>query len=184
VPVAASRARGVNFEGLLSKGRDDTDFVPRHQAEFRALAGPSDAAIGGCVVRNEGFADLRIRGNLARRREVGQCDTSGAHARLGRDPPRAATDNLCMPMVAVAQLVRAPDCGSGGRRFKSGQPPLTNSPEIPQKPGVPGFSIALSRTGNMFRFDLFCAQNAHKVRTRLRRVGDDRSWRPIWLLGG
>src|SRR5262249_54898725 len=27
-------------------------------------------------------------------------------------------------MVAVAQLVRAPDCGSGGRRFKSGQPPI------------------------------------------------------------
>ena len=26
-------------------------------------------------------------------------------------------------MVVVAQLVRAPDCGSGGRRFKSGQPP-------------------------------------------------------------
>ena len=28
--------------------------------------------------------------------------------------------------VVVAQLVRAPDCGSGGRRFKSGQPPFTS----------------------------------------------------------
>lgn len=28
-------------------------------------------------------------------------------------------------MVVVAQLVRAPDCGSGGRRFESGLPPDT-----------------------------------------------------------
>ncbi len=27
-------------------------------------------------------------------------------------------------MVVVAQLVRAPDCGSGGRRFETGLPPL------------------------------------------------------------
>ena len=27
-------------------------------------------------------------------------------------------------MVGVAQLVRAPDCGSGGRRFNSGRPPF------------------------------------------------------------
>ena len=27
-------------------------------------------------------------------------------------------------MVVVAQLVRAPDCGSGGRRFEPGLPPL------------------------------------------------------------
>ncbi len=26
-------------------------------------------------------------------------------------------------MATVAQLVRAPDCGSGGRRFETGQPP-------------------------------------------------------------
>ncbi len=26
-------------------------------------------------------------------------------------------------MVDIAQLVRAPDCGSGGRRFESGYPP-------------------------------------------------------------
>ena len=26
-------------------------------------------------------------------------------------------------MVVVVQLVRTPDCGSGGRRFKSGLPP-------------------------------------------------------------
>jgi hypothetical protein len=28
-------------------------------------------------------------------------------------------------MVVVAQLVRAPDCGSGGRRFEPGLPPRT-----------------------------------------------------------
>ena len=28
-------------------------------------------------------------------------------------------------MVVVAQLVRAPDCGSGGRRFEPGHPPIT-----------------------------------------------------------
>ncbi len=28
-------------------------------------------------------------------------------------------------MVVVAQLVRAPDCGSGGRRFEPGLPPKT-----------------------------------------------------------
>tara|TARA_B100000941_G_scaffold268185_1_gene224657 strand:+ start:280 stop:441 length:162 start_codon:yes stop_codon:yes gene_type:complete len=28
-------------------------------------------------------------------------------------------------MVVVAQLVRAPDCGSGGRRFETGLPPKT-----------------------------------------------------------
>ena len=27
-------------------------------------------------------------------------------------------------MVVVVQLVRTPDCGSGGRRFKSGLPPF------------------------------------------------------------
>ena len=27
-------------------------------------------------------------------------------------------------MVVVAQLVRAPDCGSGGRRFEPGLPPV------------------------------------------------------------
>ena len=27
-------------------------------------------------------------------------------------------------MVAVAQLVRAPDCGSGGRGFETHQPPI------------------------------------------------------------
>ena len=30
-----------------------------------------------------------------------------------------------IPMVAVAQLVRAPDCGSGGRGFETHQPPIT-----------------------------------------------------------
>ena len=29
-------------------------------------------------------------------------------------------------MVVVVQLVRTPDCGSGGRRFESGLPPKKN----------------------------------------------------------
>ncbi len=29
-------------------------------------------------------------------------------------------------MVVVAQLVRAPDCGSGGRRFETALPPSQN----------------------------------------------------------
>ena len=29
-------------------------------------------------------------------------------------------------MVVVAQLVRAPDCGSGGRRFETALPPILN----------------------------------------------------------
>ena len=33
-------------------------------------------------------------------------------------------------MVVVAQLVRAPDCGSGGRRFEPGLPPKFNLREI------------------------------------------------------
>ncbi len=34
-------------------------------------------------------------------------------------------------MVGVAQSVRAPDCGSGGRRFESGRPPWQRSPLTP-----------------------------------------------------
>lgn len=30
-------------------------------------------------------------------------------------------------MVVVAQLVRAPDCGSGGRRFETDLPPKNTS---------------------------------------------------------
>ena len=30
-------------------------------------------------------------------------------------------------MVVVVQLVRTPDCGSGGRRFESGLPPSRDS---------------------------------------------------------
>ena len=36
-------------------------------------------------------------------------------------------------MVGVAQLVRAPDCGSGGRRFNSGHPPFVGGvTEVPR----------------------------------------------------
>ena len=40
-----------------------------------------------------------------------------------RGPPGALSGSAG-PMVGVAQSVRAPDCGSGGRRFESGRPPL------------------------------------------------------------
>ena len=45
-------------------------------------------------------------------------------ARLSSNAPRALTHSgaeskLHTSMVAVAQLVRAPDCGSGGRGFES-----------------------------------------------------------------
>ena len=33
-------------------------------------------------------------------------------------------------MVGVAQLVRAPDCGSGGRRFEPGLPPIFSNVRI------------------------------------------------------
>ncbi len=33
-------------------------------------------------------------------------------------------------MVVVAQLVRAPDCGSGGRRFETGLPPSQSFSEM------------------------------------------------------
>ena len=37
---------------------------------------------------------------------------------------RPQTIVLWGSMVGVAQLVRAPGCGPGGRRFKSGRPPF------------------------------------------------------------
>ena len=43
-------------------------------------------------------------------------------------------------MVVVAQLVRASDCGSEGRRFEPGHPPLLN-PVLVSKDldGIPNF---------------------------------------------
>ena len=42
-------------------------------------------------------------------------------------------------MVGIAQLVRAPDCGSGGRRFESDYPP-----HIKEKGFLPFFRICLN----------------------------------------
>ena len=36
-------------------------------------------------------------------------------------------------MVVVAQLVRAPDCGSGGRRFETDLPPQIKSFSVVEK---------------------------------------------------
>lgn len=41
-------------------------------------------------------------------------------------------------MVVVAQLVRAPGCGPGGRRFETDLPPLRN-PFFPKKKGFFAF---------------------------------------------
>ena len=41
-------------------------------------------------------------------------------------------------MVGVAQLVRAPDCGSGGRRFNSGRPPSKGQRRQALTPGDAG----------------------------------------------
>ena len=43
--------------------------------------------------------------------------------------PRPSTKKLhtsALGMVGIAQLVRAPDCGSGGREFESHYPPQNN----------------------------------------------------------
>ena len=43
-------------------------------------------------------------------------------------------------MVVVVQLVRTPDCGSGGRRFESGLPPKS-------KPSIyRGFFVVLTES--------------------------------------
>ena len=42
-------------------------------------------------------------------------------------------------MVVVAQLVRALDCGSRGRRFETGLPPRDRKPEKPSITGLTGF---------------------------------------------
>ena len=50
-------------------------------------------------------------------------------------------------MVGVAQLVRAPDCGSGGRRFNSGRPPFHRGLGVLTPPELPFIllSFAASR---------------------------------------
>lgn len=54
-------------------------------------------------------------------------------------------------MVDVAQLVRAPDCGSGGRGFKS---------HLPPKPGQkPGFFIFNDLSLPAIVFMIFCHTN-------------------------
>ena len=63
---------------------------------------------------------------------------AGAPAAAGRAPGvrlpfHARRETSRMSMVGVAQLVRAPGCGPGGRRFKSGR-----SPSRPRRKGRPG----------------------------------------------
>lgn len=49
-------------------------------------------------------------------------------------------------MVVVAQLVRAPDCGSGGRRFETDLPPESKNP---------------CRNARIFSFIVFCEKYEH-----------------------
>ena len=51
-------------------------------------------------------------------------------------------------MVAVAQLVRAPDCGSGGRGFETHQPPIWLG-EINGHCLFPNFACILNASKNI-----------------------------------
>ena len=54
------------------------------------------------------------------------------------DGPAPSRYHLRLPMASVAQLVRAPDCDSGCRRFESGR--------SPQFPGRRGARMSLTLT--------------------------------------
>ncbi len=63
-------------------------------------------------------------------------------------------------MVVVAQLVRAPDCGSGGRRFETDLPPLIKKPFCKRAFFfliVSPYFLSLSNTN---RFSLFATSHA------------------------
>ena len=55
-------------------------------------------------------------------------------------------------MVVVAQLVRAPDCGSGGRRFETDLPPKKTKPF-----GNEGLFLFLKTTPNLPKKNTFTA---------------------------
>ena len=69
--------------------------------------------------------------------------------------------NFAIPkMVDVAQLVRALDCGSRGRRFKSGLPP---SRRLNYQPP---FFVILNKSGRLIhRFDFDYSISGRKVGT-------------------
>ncbi len=61
-------------------------------------------------------------------------------------------------MVGVAQSVRAPDCGSGGRRFEPGRPPSrTWSGRARQRPWQPFRGTPLTRRGDFGTLKVCCA---------------------------
>ena len=67
-------------------------------------------------------------------------------------------------MVGIAQLVRAPDCDSGGRRFESGYSPLKKPAQIEQAFFVSSHLTIISRlsdrpfyNGNVIVFLAFAA---------------------------
>ena len=65
-----------------------------------------------------------------------------------------------LSMVVIAQLVRAPDCGSGGRRFKSAWPPFeTLAVFIEQR----AFFVALSEDASSVFANVVSDGNAFKV---------------------
>ena len=53
-------------------------------------------------------------------------------------------------MVDIAQLVRAPDCGSGGRRFESDYPPHFNTAAALIQ--CVGYAAGLKNRRNRFQF--------------------------------
>ena len=78
-------------------------------------------------------------------------------------PPSIDAAVFCeprLPMVVIAQLVRAPDCGSGGRRFKSAWPPFkTLVVFIEQR----AFFVALSEDASSEFANVVSDGNASKV---------------------
>ena len=56
---------------------------------------------------------------------------------------------LWRKMVVVAQLVRAPDCGSGGRRFEPGLPPKSLTENVRLWLFIVGFLIHLGSSSTI-----------------------------------
>ena len=69
-----------------------------------------------------------------------------------------------LSMVVVAQLVRAPVCGTGGREF--------NSPQSPQQRDVvqSGRTLALGARGRWFKSSHLDKKNQKKVKKGLTHI--------------
>lgn len=84
---------------------------PQVATTLRRLSRPAGTAFRSVTNTRTRLLTLRFR-NLQTQIRVSIVSILRNYSRIGN-------------MVGIAQLVRAPDCDSGGRRFKSGYPPLT-----------------------------------------------------------